>query len=209
MINFSLISNLTALGIFLKNIAFNSLVSNLVDNALLHLYFSVEETSRLIPMPKRNEILVRYLKPKLKDNHYRQIKNELRSLLTIGRSAKGDLETKLLKVRKVYQGRDKRSTDVHKLFDLLKTLRCEQGLGNRLVNENNKSVPKFIYMLEENVAHGFNQAGEQIAPMSLFLESNKINSVIDVVERTGIFSAELQPLTEDTQQGHILLHPKN
>ncbi|WP_077755551.1 DUF2913 family protein [Shewanella psychrophila] len=188
--------------------AFNYLVSNLVDNALLHLYFSIEETSRFIPMSKRNEILVRYLKPKLKDEHYRQIKSEVRSMLSIGRSTKGDLETKLVEVRNLYQGRDKRLTDAHKLFDLLKILRCEQGLGNRLVNTNEKSVPEFIYMLEENVEQGFNQAGDQIAPVSLFLESNKINVVIEVVKRTGIFSAELQPLTTDTQQGHILLHPK-
>ncbi|WP_227992832.1 MULTISPECIES: DUF2913 family protein [Shewanella] len=189
--------------------AFNTLVSDLVDNALLHLYFSVEETSRFIPMSKRNEILVRYLKPKLKDNHYRQIKRELRGLLAIGRSAKGDLETRLVEVRKVYQDPEKRSTDVHKLFDLLKILRCEQGLGNQLVNENDEGVAEFIYMLEEDVAHAFNQVGEQVAPVSLFLGSNRIHDVIEVVERTGVFSAELQPLTEDTQQGHILLHPKH
>ena len=66
-------------------------MKSLVDNSLLHLYLSVAETPRVVPVHKRNEILVRHLKPMLKDRRYRRIKSELRRLLSTGRSAKGDL----------------------------------------------------------------------------------------------------------------------
>ncbi|WP_077754636.1 hypothetical protein [Shewanella psychrophila] len=49
------------------------------------------------------------------------------------------------------------------------------------------------------------QDGDQIVPLSLFLESNKINAVLGGIEKTGLFSAEIQPMLEDTGQGHILL----
>ncbi|AQS39783.1 Protein of unknown function (DUF2913) [Shewanella psychrophila] len=181
-------------------------MKSLVDNSLLHLYFTVVETPRIVPVHKRNEILVRYLKPKLKDNHYRQIKRELRNMLSIGRNAKRDLEAKLVELRKLHQRLEESLTDAQKLFDLLEILRCEQGLESRFINENERRVPGFIYMLQE---HGFNQAGEQVSPVSLFLESDKVYGLVEAIELTGLFGAELQQLNQDKLQGHILLHPIN
>ena len=92
-------------------------MSNLVDNALLHLYFTIAETPRIVPVHKCNEILVRYLKPKLKDNHCRQIKGELRSMLSIGRDAKKDLEAKLVEIWLLRHRLDDKFTDAQHLFD--------------------------------------------------------------------------------------------
>ena len=186
---------------------YHDLMNNLVDNALLHLYFTVQGTSRFVPVSKRNEILVRHLKPKLKDSHYRQIKRELRNMLSIGRTAKGDLEAKLVEVRKLHQRLENNLTDAQKLFDLLEILRCEQGLDSRFVNETERRVPRFIYMLQEHVEQGFNQAGEQVSPVSLFLESDQVSELVEAIERTGLFAAELQQHNQEQLQGHILLHP--
>ena len=191
----------------MNELIYHDLMNNLVDNALLHLYFSVQESTRFIPVPTRNEILVRYLKPKLKDSHYRQVKRELRNMLSIGRKTKGDLEAKLVELRKLYQRLEKNITDAQKLFDLLEILRCEQGLESRFINEDERRVPGFIYMLQEHVEHGFNEAGEQVAPVSLFLESDKVCGLVEAIKQTGLFSAEMEQINEETQQGHILLHP--
>ncbi|MCL1064269.1 DUF2913 family protein [Shewanella benthica] len=193
----------------MSNLPYHDLMNNLVDNALLHLYLTVAETPRIVPVHKRNEILVRYLKPKLKDSHYRQTKRELRNMLSIGRNAKRDLEAKLVEVRKLHQRLDKNLSDAQKLFDLLEILRCEQGLESRFIKENERRVPGFIYMLQEHVEYGFNEAGEQAAPVSLFLESDKVYGLVEAIELTGLFSAEMQQLNQDKLQGHILLHPIN
>ncbi|WP_237157925.1 DUF2913 family protein [Shewanella psychrophila] len=190
----------------MNELPYQGVMKSLVDNSLLHLYFTVVETPRIVPVHKRNEILVRYLKPKLKDNHYRQIKRELRNMLSIGRNAKRDLEAKLVELRKLHQRLEESLTDAQKLFDLLEILRCEQGLESRFINENERRVPGFIYMLQE---HGFNQAGEQVSPVSLFLESDKVYGLVEAIELTGLFGAELQQLNQDKLQGHILLHPIN
>ena len=62
-------------------------------------------------------------------------------------------------------------------------------------------------MLQEHIEHGFNEAGEQVAPVSLFLESDKVCGLVEAIKQTGLFSAEMQQINEETQQGHILLHP--
>ncbi|AQS36608.1 Protein of unknown function (DUF2913) [Shewanella psychrophila] len=80
---------------------YQDVMKSLVDNSLLHLYLTVAETPRIVPVHKRNEILVRHLKPMLKDRRYRRVKSELRRLLSTGRSAKGDLEAELIDVHLV------------------------------------------------------------------------------------------------------------
>ena len=207
MIKFSLISNLTSLGICLNELPYQDVMKSLIDNSLLHLYLTVAETSRIVPLNKRNEILVRHLKPMLKDSRYRRVKSELRRLLSIGRSAKGDLEAKLIEVRGLTLCAEQNVTAAQKLFELLEILRYEQGLDSRFVNETERRVPGFIYMLQEHVEHGFNQAGEQVSPISLFLESDKISGLIGAIEQTGLFRTEMQQMNEEMKQGHILLHP--
>ncbi len=184
-------------------------MKSLVDNSLLHLYLTVAETSRVVPVHKRNEILVRHLKPMLKDRRYRRIKSELRRLLSTGRSTKGDLEAKLVDVRDLALRVEQNATEAQKLFELLEILRYKLGLDSRFVNETERRIPGFIYMLEEHVEHGFNQAGEQVSPVSLFLESDKVSGLVGAIEQTGLFRAEIQQMSEDKQQGHFLLHPVN
>ena len=207
MIKFSLISTLTALGIYLSELPYQDVMKSLVDNSLLHLYLTVAETPRTVPVNKRNEILVRHLKPMLKDSRYRRVKSELRRLLSTGRSAKGDLEAKLVDVRDLALRVEQNATEAQKLFELLEILRYEQGLDSRFVNETERRLPGLIYMLQEHVEHGFNEAGEQVAPVSLFLESDKVCGLVEAIKQTGLFSAEMQQINEETQQGHILLHP--
>ncbi|QDO84066.1 DUF2913 family protein [Shewanella psychropiezotolerans] len=106
---------------------------------------------------------MRHLKPMLKDSRYRRIKSELRRLLSTGRSAKGDLEAKLVDVRDLALRVEQNATEAQKLFELLELLeilRYKLGLDSRFVNETERRIPGFIYMLEEHVEHGFNQAGE-------------------------------------------------
>ncbi|MGI9920461.1 DUF2913 family protein [Vibrio owensii] len=59
-----------------------------VCHALLHLHFHLLSSKRFVPVPKRNELLLRYLKPKLKDKRLSNIKKDLRECraFTVGRS---------------------------------------------------------------------------------------------------------------------------
>ena len=65
------------------------------------------------------------------------------------------------------------------------------------------------YMLQEHVENGFIDTGEQVAPVSLFLESDKVETLVDFINETGLFYAEMQQINNIAQQGHILLNPIN
>ena len=183
---------------------------DVLDNALLHLYLSVAETERFTPQAKRNDILVRYLKPMIKDKRYQQAKKEIRSLISLGRIASYDLESKIVGLYELSQRYDQQATKAKQLFDLLTFIEAELTLPTRFLNVrgNERKLPNTIYMLQEHIENGFTVSGEQVAPVSLFLESDKVIDVVDLVNATGLFLAEIQQHNVDEKQGHILLHPK-
>ena len=142
----------------------------------------------------------------LKDRRYRRVKSELRRLLSTGRGVKGDLEAQLIDVRGLAIQIDQDATGAQKLFKLLETLRYEQGVDSRIVNEAERRPSGFMYLLRDHIDNGFDEAGEQVAPVLLFLESDKIYRLTEVIEETGLFGVEVQ-LNEDESPGHIVLHP--
>ncbi|MCT7947932.1 DUF2913 family protein [Shewanella septentrionalis] len=182
----------------------------MLDNALIHLYLTVAETARFTPKAKRNDILVRYLKPMIKDKRYQQGKKEIRSLISLGRVASYDLESKIVGLYELSQHYDQQATKAKQLFDLLTCIETELALPTRFLNiaDNGVKLPNTIYMLQEHIENGFTIAGEQVAPVSLFLESDKVIDVVDLVNATDLFLAEIQQHNVDEKQGHILLHPK-
>ena len=184
---------------------------DVIDNALLHLYLTVAETSRFTPKARRNEILVRYLKPMIKNKQYKEAKKDLQGLVAMGRLLSCDLESKLIEFRDLSLRFDKNAIDAKRLFDLLTIVERELDFPTLFQEgiSNAKRVPNIIYMVQEDVENGFIESGEQVAPLSLFLESDKILTLIDMINETGLFQAEVQQLNPTVKQGHIVLHPKN
>ncbi|MEZ8187603.1 DUF2913 family protein [Shewanella sp. 5S214] len=186
------------------------ILNDVLDNALLHLYLSVAETERFTPKARRNEILVRYLKPMIKDKRYQQVKKELKSLVALGRVASCDLELKLIEFNELPQRYDLQATKAKQLFDLLTRIETELSLPTRFLNvvDNGVKLPNTIYMLQEHIENGFTVAGEQVASVSLFLESEHVISLFNFINVDGSFIAEMSQHNIDAKQGHILLHPK-
>ncbi|MGR5205261.1 DUF2913 family protein, partial [Photobacterium damselae] len=60
---------------------YHALLSELIENSLLHLYGQVSASSRFVPTHKRNEILVRFLKPKVKQPQFKLVKTEIKRML--------------------------------------------------------------------------------------------------------------------------------
>ncbi len=122
------------------NETYKSQLNGLVEHSLIHLYLNCDESSRLITTPKRNQILVQHLKPKIKDPQYSCLKKELKRFIAIGRKLRGDLEQRLIEIKKVHEDIDQEANDVINLFDLLETLKIKLKIDSRfihvLVNQN-------------------------------------------------------------------------
>ncbi|MEZ9955463.1 DUF2913 family protein, partial [Vibrio splendidus] len=64
-------------------------------------YYSFDQSQAYWPTKKRNEFLVEFIKPKIKQPQYSKCKKELKTMLSIGRNAKGHLEENLWQMNEI------------------------------------------------------------------------------------------------------------
>ncbi len=95
------------------------------------------------------------------------------------------------------------------LFDLLNLLESEHGYRSQLCNENEVPIVDVIYLLQDHIEYCFNENGKQIAPVSMLFESENVLSLVDLINKTGLFCAEVKEFNKTKKQAHILLHPKD
>ena len=152
-----------------------------------------------------NRILYNYLKPKLKDNRFKVCKKEIKLLIMIAQHAGGDLEKKLLIQNKDIIRAHKDACDAQALFDLLNYLTETYSLTSQLLDENKDRKKNVIYILADHIAHCFSDDGTQIAPLSLFIDSNCGSDLVTTINEDGHFKAEIAQVK--ASKYHILLHP--
>ncbi|WP_340642471.1 DUF2913 family protein [Photobacterium damselae] len=191
----------------MSNSPYHALLSNVVDNALLHLYSKVSASTRFAPTIKRNEILVHYLKPKLKSPKYKRVKAELKTMIGIGRKQEGNLEVKLIELNQLANKHRQDTTDAHSLFQLMELLDAEYDFDSKLFNPDIISVSDVIYILPDHIEHCFADDGKQVAPVSLFIESERAPELLSAIQDSKLFTGEMTEWNDETKQAHILLHP--
>lgn len=179
-------------------------LNDTVTHALLHLMLQVSLTSRYVPTAKRNEILVKFLKPKLKDRSFINIKKELKMMINIARSEDGNLEEKLYELNE--QSKKAKISSREQLISLLGYLNDEHSLDSQVFDEEQKAEPEVLYMLEEHLEHCFDEFGYQIAPLSIMTGSRRAVELVSVINSHGSFKAEMYEWNEETKQAHLQLH---
>ncbi|EGQ8101922.1 DUF2913 family protein [Vibrio parahaemolyticus] len=178
---------------------------NLVTHALLHLLSKVSETARHVPVSTRNEILVRYLKPKVNDKRLSNIKKDIKLMLNVARKQGGNLEMRLYNLNS--QANRAKLAGAEKLYSLLVHLYDAEGIESRLFEEGSEAEPGILYMIEEQIEHGFDQQHKQVAPLSMLIQLERAPELIDSINRHGQFLAEMKEWNAETHQAHIVVHP--
>ncbi|MCG9657235.1 DUF2913 family protein [Vibrio mediterranei] len=177
----------------------------LITHNLLHLLCQVSLSSRYVPTAKRNEILLKYLKPKLNARSLSHIKKDVRLMIQTARHRQGDLE------RKLYQLNDKANhtklIGAEKLYSLLVYLYDTEGLESQLFEEGSQAKPGILYLVEEQIEHCFDSNQGQVAPRSMLIQLERAPELIDNINHHGYFIAEMKEWNTNTHQAHILLHP--
>ncbi len=176
----------------------------LVSYALLHLLFQVSQSSRFVPRDKRNEILVKYLKPKLNDKALANIKKDIKLMIQAGRKKESHLELKLYELDE--KANKTKLVGAENIYSLLVHLYDEEGIESRLFEEGTNTEPGIIYMLEEHIEHAFDEA-VQVAPLSILIQRKNAPYLVNVINQHGCFTAEVKEWNIDTHQAHLLLHP--
>ena len=178
---------------------------NVITHALLHLLCKVSSAQRFVPVTTRNEILIKYLKPKLNDRSLSNIKKDIKLMLNVARKKGGNLEMRLNQLN----SQSSRATLVgaEKLYNLLVHLYDAEGIESRLFEEGSEAEPNIIYMIEEQIEYGFNQEHKQIAPLSMLIQLERAPDLISSINAHGLFIAEMKEWNAETHQAHILVHP--
>lgn len=176
-----------------------------VTHALLHLLCQVSANPRFVPTVRRNEILVKYLKVKIKDRHLANIKKDIKLMLNVARTRNGNLELKLYQLNE--KANNTQVAGAERLYSLLSYLYDEHGIESRLFEEGNKPEPEVLYMLEDHMEHCFDTHNQQVAPLSMLIQSEAAPELAGIIKKQEWFSAEMKEWNEATYQAHIVLHP--
>ncbi|OEB90923.1 hypothetical protein BBN09_10825 [Vibrio parahaemolyticus] len=176
-----------------------------VTHALLHLLSKVSTTNRHVPVQTRNEILIKYLKPKLKDKRLTNIKKDIKLMLNVARKQGGNLEMRLHDLNS--QANRTKLVGAEKLYNLLVHLYDEEGIESRLFEEGSEAEPGILYMIEDQIEHGFDQEHNQVTPLSMLIQLERAPELIESINHHGLFLAEMKEWNAQTHQAHILVHP--
>ncbi|WP_299011766.1 DUF2913 family protein [uncultured Shewanella sp.] len=164
----------------------DEILLDVVENALLHLYFTMSELSQFIPRIKRNQILVKFLKPKLKGSHYKSIKSEIKALLILAKN-KRDLEAKLLEIRGFY-GSEASSSDVKKLFVLLENILDEYTVDSKFIEISEPREQGVLYLLQSQVVDGFDIYGSLKGSIELFIDASNLELIYSFIKEADVFN---------------------
>ena len=184
-------------------------LSSVIDNALLHLYCQIAITERFVPIAQRNTILSRFLKPKIKNAHYKIIKGDIKRMVLISQRPGGNIEAKLNELRKMAMEYKEKMNGAQHLYDLLNHLFDDHGFDSRLFDNDEITEKEVIYIIADHLENCFELDGQQIAPISLCIqfEKNTPETLLALINNTSLFIAEVKEYNPDNQQAHILLHP--
>ncbi|TBT04038.1 DUF2913 family protein [Vibrio parahaemolyticus] len=178
---------------------------DLVTHALLHLLCKVAATGRHVPVTTRNDILIKYLKPKLSDKSLSNIRKDIKLMLHAARRKGGNLEMRLYELNS--QANRTKLMGAEKLYNLLVYLYDEEGIESRLFEEGSEAEPGILYMIGDQIEHGFDHNHQQVRPLSMLIQLERAPELIDSINRHGVFAAEMKEWNAEKHQAHIVVHP--
>lgn len=188
-----------------KDFEYYENLHTLICHALLHLLGQVAQSDRHVPVSTRNEILVRFLKPKLKQRTLANVKKDIRMMIQVARSKSGNLEQKLYLLNT--KSNQTKLAGAESLYSLLVYLYDELNVESRLFDKEAPIEPGVLYMLEEHLEHCFDNTDQQVAPLSVLIQSEQASELLPHIEQHGQFRAEMKEWQAEQHQAHILLHP--
>ena len=185
---------------------YDQLLIETVDNALLHLYMSVANSTQFMPKKIRNECVVKWLKPKLAHSKNKPIKKDIKSLILIGRHANGDLERRLIKLKSLSEQVHCGMDDVTRIYDLLNRLYDDHGIHSYLTDDHDTKKNGTLYLSKQDIMDCFSDDNRQIVPLSAFMVTSKVDDIVKMINETGLMKASIKEFNEKTMTAHFQLN---
>ena len=184
-------------------------LADIVHNTLLHLYVSVSQTHSFVPLHTRNQIITKYLKPKLKSPQFKAVKSEIKTLVLVGKKKNADLEAKLLELREILENKDtggvSPKADVDRLFAYLVVLGEQQNIDSKMFDENSPLVSDCLYLYRQELEQNISENGMINAPLNMSIQSDNVDVLMSIVGEFG-FQITLQGIDSDQSLHRLQLH---
>ena len=188
-----------------RNLKHYQALDELVTNSLLGLYCTMSQQGGFWTTKRRNELLVKFIKPKVKRPQFSTCKNELKTMLSIGRSGTGNLEAKLWDINRLNLEYQAKFSQADELYIMLTEL-FEQYKFPSMLEDIEKEIERdTLYMKEKSVEQGFDEDSNQIKPLAMTVKTHRLKLLIKALQAKGIYRVEI--VSEDKDEViHLLLH---
>ncbi|WP_051241118.1 DUF2913 family protein [Vibrio litoralis] len=185
---------------------FHKQLSDVLTNALLHLYLEVTKSQKFFTTQARNQIIIRYIKPLVKDRRYALVKKKLKTIALM-KPAGESIEKRLIQIVDSYQS-VVNPNDSEKLFRVLTHME-KGGIYSMLTESDDMDDQDILMVSEAQIAESFDADGLMLKPLTLFIKTEHP----DVIERElsvlGFFSISASTTPEKTSMYEFTLSPLN
>ena len=190
----------------MSKLKYHHAFTNLTTLALLHLYSYMEMSSRFVPIKKRSELLIKFLKKQMALQGNAIIKKDIKVLITQARQGK-NIEKKLGELHKVNCQYGEKFTDADHLFILLTYLYEQHGFESTLDNPEIEREPGIIYTDSELIDTCFSDENILSRPLPLSIIMDEPSRLVDIINgHGGMFIAEYLSTSIDNRCATVLLH---
>ncbi|MCP3698524.1 MAG: DUF2913 family protein [Aliivibrio sp.] len=190
----------------MSKLKYHQAFTNLTTLALLHLYSRMEMSVRFVPIKKRNELLVKFLKKQMGLPCNAIIKKDIKVLMAQARKG-NNIEKKLGELHKVNCQYGEKFTDADHLFILLTYLYEEHGFESTLDNPDIERESGVIYTDNELIDTSFSDQHILTKPLPLFIMMDEPSRLVDIINgHGGMFVVEHLSTSLDDRCATLLLH---
>lgn len=180
-------------------------LGELVVHALLALYSAMSQQGGFWTVKRRNELLVKFIKSKLKLSQFSVCKKDMKTMLSIGRSPVGNLEQRLWEVNKLNLEYGSTLSQADELYIMLTDIAEQHQFNSLLDNPEKTKVMDTLYMKQSDIEGSFNELNQQVKPLSMTVKTSRLKAFIDAVQAKGVYRVEIDHV--DAQEViHLLLH---
>lgn len=168
-----------------RNLKHYQALDEIVTNALLALYLTMSQQGGYWTTKRRNELLVKFIKPKVKRPQFSTCKNELKTMLSIGRSVTGNLEQKMWGVNQLNLGYQAKFSQADELYIMLTEIFEQHQFPTMLEDPTNEMERDTLYMKEKSIEQGFDEDNNQIKPLAMTVKTHRLEALIEALKAKG------------------------
>lgn len=155
----------------MSKLQYHRAMTTIVTHSLLHLYTKIGQKKGYMPIKQRNELLVKFLKPRLKLKGYAIAKKDIKALIQKGREANANLERQLWKLNDINNKYASKFTEADELYILLNDLYQRYGYVSQIASDDCDSG--IIYMEKEQIEQGFDENNQQTKTLKMFIKTDE------------------------------------